>query len=238
MLYKTKYLLASTALMACMMHAAPSFSDTLVRETVTNSPGGTTTVSKTVTETPTGTTVRTTTETGAAPDTTSVHVTTTTEQPGTTRTETRWRTVEHGVREINFVDFDVNRDGIQSINEVGEMLFKLYDTDNNEVIDNKEYEVRAVVTVMPVQKDVVVSYDFDGDGLADQTKHTYETFMQNTMLTRYDRNLSGLSPYEFTGLDFMAADVNKDKAIDLKEWQGTYISSIDKANKLKANLNK
>lgn len=222
MLNKTKYLLASTALLACMLQAAPSFSDTVVRETVTESPGSTT-VKKTVTET--------------MPDSTSVHTTVTTEQPGTTTTETRWRTTEHGVREINFVDFDVNRDSVLSANEIGELLFKLYDTDNNNVIDNNEYERRSVVTVMPVQKDTVVSYDFDGDGMPDATKHTYETFLQDTQLARFDKNNDGLSAHEFTGLDFLSADVNKDKAIDLKEWQGTYISSIDKANKTKARFN-
>ncbi|MFH1158459.1 MAG: hypothetical protein V1721_06210 [Pseudomonadota bacterium] len=223
MLYKTKYLLASTALLACMLQAAPSFGDTVVRETVTESPGSTT-VKKTVTET--------------MPDSTTVHTTVTTEQPGTTTTETRWRTTKPGEYAIDFMGFDLNNDGVMSRDEIGQMLFRLYDTDNNNVIDNNEYERRNVVTVMPMQKDTVVTYDFDGDGQPDETTYTYETFMQDTMLARFDMNHDGLSAHEFTDLNFLAADVNRDHAIDLKEWQGTYTSSIDKANKLKARLNK
>jgi hypothetical protein len=229
MLYKTKYLLASTAIMACMLHAVPSYSDTVVHEIVTTSSVGATVVKKTVTET--------------APDSTTVHTTVTTDEPGMVRTETHMKTEEHsvtisGAHVINFMDFDLNKDGVLSRNEIGKMLFKLYDTDGNEIIDNKEYERRSIITVLPMQKDTMVSYDFDGDGKPDVTKYTYETFAQDTLLSRYDTNKDGLSPHEFTGLDFLAADVNHDHAIDLKEWQGSYISSIDKANKEKARLNK
>src|SRR5882724_3912329 len=98
-------LLASTALVVCLLHAAPARADVLVKETVTETPG-TTTIKKTVTET--------------APDSTSVHTTVTTESPATTKTETHWSTEEHsvsatGVRLINFVEFDLNKDGILSI---------------------------------------------------------------------------------------------------------------------------
>ena len=41
------------------------------------------------------------------------------------------------------------------------MLFKLFDQDGNEVIDNKEYEKRTVLTVVPMKKDTIVRYDFD-----------------------------------------------------------------------------
>jgi hypothetical protein len=208
-------LLASTALMAALLHATPAVSDsTTVRETVTQTPGKTT-VEKTVTTSPAA-------ASGAA---------------------TKWSTETHsiaatGARVVNFMDFDLNKDGILSINEVGKMLFKLYDTDGNDVIDNNEYERRAVVTVMPMEKNTVISYDFDGDGIADKTQYTQETFMQDTLLTKFDKNKDGLSPHEFMGMDFLAADVNRDKVIDLKEWQGSYIPGVDKLNKEKASVNK
>lgn len=201
-------------MMAFMLQAAPSFAETVTtRETVTESPSGTT-VKKTVT----------------------------TDETVTTGT-TSWKTEEHsvpaaGARIINFIDFDLVKDGILSINEVGEMLFKLYDTDGNNVIDNIEYEHRAVITVMPMEKNTTVFYDFDGDGKTDETQHTYETFMQDTLLTRFDKNKDGLSPHEFMDMGFLKGDVNNDKVIDLKEWQGSYIPSIDKKNQEKALLNK
>jgi hypothetical protein len=221
-------LLASTALAACLLYALPAPADVTVKETVTETPGSTT-VRKTVTET--------------TPDSSSTHTTVTTQSPETTKTETRWRTEEHsasptGTRVINFMEFDLNKDAILSISEIGQMLFKLYDTDGNQIIDNNEYERRSVVSVLPMEKNTVVSYDFDGDGRADETKYTYETFSRDTLLTRFDKNKDGLSPHEFMDMSFLSADVNHDKAIDLKEWQGSYTASIDKTNKENARFNK
>ncbi len=143
-----------------------------------------------------------------------------------------------GSSTFRFNDFDLNNDGILSIDEVGRMLFKLYDNDGNGFIDSNEYKRRAVITVVPMEKNVKIAYDLDGDGVADVTKYTYETFMQETMLTRFDKNRDGLSPREFTGRDFWSADVNHDKGVDLQEWQGTYIKSLDHSNKEKARFNK
>jgi hypothetical protein len=177
------------------------------------------------------------------PDSTSTTSTTvTTETPATSKTEMHWETEEHaaptGARVINFADFDLNRDGLLSLDEIGRMLFKLYDTDGNEIIDNKEFERRAVVTVLPMERNTVISYDFDGDGRPDETKYTYQTFMQDTLLSRFDANKDGLSPHEFTNRFFNEADINNDHAVDLKEWQGSYTAAIDKANKERARFNK
>lgn len=219
--FKTNCLLATAALFGLMLQATTSFGGTVVRETTTTTPNGsstTTTTQQSVTTSP---------------------VTAT----GTTSTETYWRTEEHstgtpGARIINFIQFDMNNDRILSINEIGVMLFKLYDTDGNQVIDNIEYERRAVVTVLPMEKNTVVSYDFDGDGLADKTQYTQETFSRETLLTRFDANKDGLSPHEFMDMHFNEADVNNDKVVDEKEWRGSYIPRLDKLNKQKAQVNK
>lgn len=89
-----------------------------------------------------------------------------------------------------------------------------------------------------MEKNTVIKYDFDNNGLADKTEHTRETFMKNTLLTRFDKNMDGLSPHEFTGLSFLVADINNDKMIDIKEWQGSYIPAINKINETKALYNK
>lgn len=221
MRFKTNCLLATAALFGLMLQATTSFGGTVVRETTTTTPGGSTT----------------TTTTKQSVTTSPVTVT------GTTSTETYWRTEEHstgapGARSINFIQFDMNNDKILSINEIGLMLFKLYDTDGNQVIDNIEYERRAVVTVLPMEKNTVVSYDFDGDGLADETQYTQETFSRDTLLTRFDANKDGLSAHEFMDMHFNEADVNNDKVVDEKEWRGSYIPRLDKLNKQKAHVNK
>lgn len=154
------------------------------------------------------------------------------------RTVTTTETILPGHRTFTFTEFDVNRDTILSVNEVGEMLFNMYDLDGNEVLDNIEYEKRSVVTVVPVEKEILISYDFDNDGLADAVQRSEAQFMQETLLTLYDRNKDGLSPREFTGRDFMEADINNDRAVELKEWQGSYIAILDKKNKEEAQVNK
>lgn len=215
MIRSTKVLLVFAALAACMTAAMLSYADQITRETVIQTPDGTTTKRTVTTETPLSTT-------------------TTTWQESTERAILP----ASSTRIINFVDFDVNRDAIMSVNEIGETLFNIYDTDGNEVIDNIEYDRRAAVTIMPVEKNTVVHYDMDNDGIADKVTYTYETFMQNSLLARFDANRDGLSPREFTGLHFMEADVNNDKAVDLAEWKGSYIPAIDKKNKAEARFNK
>jgi hypothetical protein len=227
MRFKTNCLLATTALFGLMLQASTSFGGTVVRETTTTTPNGSST----------------TTTTQQSVTTSPVTTTTATTVTGTTSSETYWRTEEHstgtnGARSINFIQFDMNNDKILSINEIGLMLFKLYDTDGNQVIDNIEYERRAVVTVLPMEKNTVVSYDFDGDGLADKTQYTQETFSRDTLLTRFDSNKDGLSAHEFMDMHFNEADVNNDKVVDEKEWRGSYIPRLDKLNKQKAQVNK
>ena len=224
MINKTKYLLASTALVACMMHIAPSFADTTVRETVTQSPDGTS-EKKTVTET--------------TPGSTSVSTTVTTDHQGTDGTETHYKTEEHTTttdsRTVNLMDY--SNAGVLSPDEVGKMLFKIFDTDGNGVIDSNEYERHVIIKFSPMEKNTVVTYRLDRNGETKETTTTYENFMQGTRLMDFNNSGKGISPHEFTGMDFNAVDVNHDHAVDLKEWQGTYNASIDKANRDKADIN-
>lgn len=165
------------------------------------------------------------------------------DQAGNTIMETKVVTEEKilakpGAHMYNIADFDLNKDGVLTLDEIGQTLFKMYDTDGNNIIDNIEYERKSVLTVVPVEKSTVVSYDLDGDGVVDEIKRTDEVFMRETQLSRFDTNKDGLSPHGFTGRSFLEADINRDKAIDLSEWRGSYIGSIDRYNKEQAQFNK
>lgn len=198
-----------------------------VTETIEH--GGTVTTKKVITETETVPVI-------VAPATIET-VTTTRSLPVDAIVETRAVIPVAGPRVYTILDFDVNHDAMLSLDDVGVKLFDIYDTDGNDVIDNIEFERRAVLTVTPVQQKTTVAYDFDGDGRADQVATTMEVFQQRTGLAAFDRNGDGLSAREFTGRHFNEADINNDHAIDLKEWQGSYIAYIDHKNKEKARFN-
>ena len=47
----------------------------------------------------------------------------------TTHVVTKADTPKTGARIVNFMDFDMNKDGMLSTSEIGDMLFKLFDSD-------------------------------------------------------------------------------------------------------------
>ena len=224
MINRTKYLLASTAITACMMQATPSLSDTTVQETVTQTPDATT-QKKTVTET--------------APGSTAVSTTVTTDQKGADGTVTHYKSEQYDTttdtRTVNLMDY--SDAGVLTTNEVGKMLFKIFDADKNNVIDSNEYERHYIVNFSPMEKNTVVTYKFNRGGeTKETTTTTYDTFMHDTRLTDFN-NDKAISAHEFADMSFNLADVNRDHAIDLKEWQGTYDASVDRANKANADIN-
>ena len=155
----------------------------------------------------------------------------------TTVTKTEQVLPKTGTRLINFMDFDLNQDKTLSTFEIGEMLFKLFDSDGNEVIDNVEYEHRNVMTVVPMEKETVISYDFDNDGQADRVERSYERVLEETKLSRFDNGGGGISPRDFAEKSFLEMDVNRSKMIELNEWRGAYIESIAEKNAKHVNLN-
>lgn len=131
-----------------------------------------------------------------------------------------------GKRIINLANFDLNKDGILSTAEVGEMLFKVFDTDISGALDPAEYQNKSLLTVVPMEKAVTVSYDYNNDGIPDRTQTTVRTFMQDTQLTRFDTYKDGLSPQEFVGQTFAIADADGNGTIDLAEWRNSYMTRI------------
>jgi len=225
MVNRTKYLLASAALTACVIYITPAFCDMTVQDTVTQAPGSTS-EKKTVTET--------------TPDSTSVSTTVTTDQQGTNGTVTHSKTETQDTttdtRTVNLMDYTT--DGVLSPDEVGKMLFKIFDADGNGVIDSNEYERHYIIHFSPIEKNTVVTYRLNnGETTKETTTTTYDTFMRGTRLVDFDNNGKGISAHEFAGKSFNLVDINRDHAIDLKEWQGTYNASIDQANKANADIN-
>ncbi len=155
-----------------------------------------------------------------------------------TITTTRQMLPPTGTRLVNLMDFDANGDGILSTREVGEMLFKLFDGDGNGLIDNVEYEKRNVMSVVPMEKETVVQYDFDNDGLPDKVERAHETFMEKTQLSRFDFVGDGLSPRDFMGKSFMRVDINRSRFIELNEWRGAYDESINQKNQKQVLFNR
>jgi len=211
MTHKTKFL-AGAAAVLLLAQTSGAFADTTVVRETTTSPAGVVTTHESAT--------------------------TTTAQTITTHTTTEPGPLKAGTRVVHLEDFDTNGDHILSTREIGDAIFKLYDTDGNGVIDNIEYERPAVLTVAPVEKTTTIQYDFNNDGIADKEVTTYDQFMENTQLARFDKNHDGLSAHEFTGKAFNLVDVDKSKVIEMKEWQGVYIASLDAKNRAEAALNK
>lgn len=125
-------------------------------------------------------------------------------------------------KKINFMAFDANHDNILSMREVGQKLFKLYDTDGNEVIDNIEYKKQSVMTIIPMQKETFTFVDANSDGHIDSTSYSHKDFIKLSGLMRFDNDMNGLSPEEFLGVAFNILDDNNSKVIESDEWESAY----------------
>ena len=143
-----------------------------------------------------------------------------------TKTVTAQQPAATGSKTINLMNFDLNKNGILSTFEVGEMLFKLFDTDTSGAVDSTEFEYKSVITVAPMEKMTTISYDYDNNGVADKTQYTFEKFTQDTQLARFDKNKDGLSPHEFVEKTFAEIDADHNGGTDLVEWRNVYIGRI------------
>lgn len=148
------------------------------------------------------------------------HAETVTKQTTVTQTEIPNTT------KINFAALDLNQDGVLSRSEVARKLFYLFDTDNNEVIDNIEIKKPRILTFIPLEKTELTMIDFDDDGKVDTATSTNEQFMTASMLQRFDEDKDGLSAEDFIGKSFLELDTDKSKVIEAKEWRDAYIARI------------
>lgn len=143
----------------------------------------------------------------------------------TTKTSVVQKEVPNTVK-INFSSLDLNNDGVLSRSEVARKLFYLFDTDGNELIDNREIKKNRVLTFIPLEKTELTMIDFDDDGKVDSSSVTNDQFMEFSMLHRFDKDLDGLSAQEFIGQSFLELDTDRSKVIEPREWRDAYIASV------------
>lgn len=153
-------------------------------------------------------------------------------QPGeTVVTQTYVQTQEsENVNNIDFTDFDVNKDGSYSMAEVGEKLFYIFDTDGNEVIDNIEWDKVNFYTITPMEVESFKFVDTTNNGKFDMADYSYDVFYKESGLIKFDEDKDGLSAAEFIGEGYEVLDTTEDKMITLEEWQRVYLESRPKHN--------
>jgi len=180
------------------------------------------------------TTVKSHTTTHAAPvATTHTHAdtgVTTTTSSSSTSVQTKETVAIDGATRFEITSFDLDNDGVYKMEEIGEKLFYIYDTDGNEVIDNLEFDNKSVITVVPVETETYTVVDWNNDGVAEESSYTYSRMMAETGLTRFDDNQDGLSGEEFLGKAHLEADLNNDNQVDIKEWKSSYMANVKGIN--------
>ena len=134
------------------------------------------------------------------------------------------------VNQIDFSSFDTNADGAYSMAEVGERLFKCFDQDGNQSIDNIEWDKKSVMTISPMEKRTFKFYDSDDDGVAEAQSYDYETFYSASGLIKFDESQDGLSAADFIGDVYQSLDKDNNNMIDLEEWKSAYLTSRAKHN--------
>ena len=141
----------------------------------------------------------------------------------TVKIETATHPVEiENVMQIPFSEFDVNQDGFYSKTEVGKKLFDVFDRDGNQLIDNNEWEMNSLYTIIPMEKEIYKFVDENDDGYVERSSYTYQTFFQESGLIHFDENRDGLSPKDFIETGFQNLDDNDDNLINLEEWEEAY----------------
>lgn len=146
--------------------------------------------------------------------------------PGAIVTEKVAVSPEVNINAIPFMDFDLNKDGILSRDEVGEKLFRLFDRDGNEVIDNREMKMVGVMTFIPMEKETVRIVDYNAPGIDDDVTVTHQNFLEQSNLIKFDQDKDGLTPLDFIGKPFNQINIKKDSVIDLEEWKRAYASLV------------
>lgn len=139
----------------------------------------------------------------------------------TTKTTVQQQDVPN-LNKVNLTVFDLDKNGVLTMNEVGKYLFKVFDTDGNGSIDNIEFKKSMFMTIIPMEKKTLKLVDFDDDGHPEVSERTYENFVKSSQLARFDDDNDGLSANEFIGQGYEELDDDNDRLINLHEWEKAY----------------
>lgn len=124
--------------------------------------------------------------------------------------------------QVTFYYYNPEVEEIVTGSDLTDDIIALWDTNNNNVIDNHEFYTNAMVVYEPVE---YTSRTFkDVDGHMKVTREEYTLRLQQ--LPSY-RNLNkdeneGLTLYEFTGVGFQDADNNNDNQISYDELKNAF----------------
>lgn len=127
-------------------------------------------------------------------------------------------------RTITVNELDLNQDGVLSRDEVGEKLFKVFDRDGNEVIDNIEMKTPSLLVFSHMEKKVIEIVDYRDQ--SEEKSVTVEEFLEESKLSRFDKDKDGLSPLDFLRTPFNQVNVKRDGVIDLYEWKRAYAAIV------------
>jgi hypothetical protein len=130
------------------------------------------------------------------------------------------------VNKVNLAVFDLDKNGVLTMREVGSYLFDVFDTDGNGNVDNIEFKQKQFMTIIPMEKETTLAIDANSDGKPEVTEQTYEEFVQQSKLMRFDENKDGLSANEFIGLGYEKLDDDEDRQINHEEWQEAYLQLV------------
>lgn len=134
--------------------------------------------------------------------------------------------IQSNKRTINFMDFDLNNDGVLARDEVGEKLFYIFDKDRNHLIDNIEMKKIGILVFTPMKKKTIEVIDYNSADKSQKVSVNEEEFLEKSQLSKFDQGEDGLSPLDFLGMTFNKVDVRSDHMIDLYEWKRAYAASV------------
>lgn len=133
------------------------------------------------------------------------------------------------VNKVNLTVFDMDKNGILSMNEVGRYLFGVFDADGNGSVDNIEFKKPMFMSIIPMERETLRLIDFDNDGTPDVSNHSSENFVKMSRLSRFDDNYNGLSANEFINQGYEELDDDNNRLINLHEWEKAYKKLVSPA---------